>query len=131
MKDFLRKVSDPEVDKKRINTRDNFELVCIRQKYFRRSANPSRERLEQFEDMIKNISNKFYFKNINVFKTTGLEVEDLFSISRVHAVSFISMSGLKENPELMEKFIKRHKEKYGQEIVKRVDLMTHKSLFSS
>ena len=64
--------------------------------------------------MICNISNKIYFRNIETFKTVGMESEDLENIGRVHTVSFISMCGLKENPDKMKDFIKQHKKKYGK-----------------
>lgn len=116
MVDFLRKLEDPEVEQKRkINSNDYFELVYLRHRYFRKSTNPSPERLAEFEEMICNISDKIYYRNIAIFKITGFESEDLKNIGRVNTVSFISMGGLKENPHLMEKFIHDHKEKYGKE----------------
>jgi hypothetical protein len=115
MTDFLRKLEDPEIDqKKKINSNDYFELVYMRHRYFRKSTNPTPERLKEFEEMICNISDKIYYRNIAIFKTTGLESDDLKNIGRVNTVSFISMCGLKENPELMDKFIQDHKRKYGQ-----------------
>ena len=115
MGEFKRKLDDPEIDKSKISSRDHFELVYIRHKYFRRSENPAPGRLEQFEEMIVNISNKIYLRNIMIFKTVGMEMEDLANIARVHTVSFISMGGLYENPDKMEKFRKDHKKKYGQD----------------
>lgn len=96
------------------NYSDSFELLYIRHGYFRRSTNPEPKRLASFEEMICNISDKIYLKNIDTFKTTGMEMEDLRNISRVHTVSFLSMCGLKENHERMEQFIQQHKTKYGQ-----------------
>lgn len=116
MTDFLRKLDDSELDKKKkINSRDNFELVYLRHRYFRKSTNPEPERLKEFEEVICNISNKIYYRNILIFKIVGFESEDLKNIGRVNTVSFISMGGLKENPELMEKFRADHKHKYGND----------------
>lgn len=116
MKGFLRNLEDEELNNKcKIKSLDNFELVYIRHKYFRKSSNPSEERLNQFEEMICNISDKIYYKKIKIFKTTGLEIEDLRSVGRINTVSFISMSGLKENPSLMKRFIKDHKNKFGKD----------------
>jgi len=114
MGELLRKLDDPEIDKKRINSSDHFELVYLRHRYFRASTNPSPQRLAQFEELICNISNKVYIRNIALFKTIGFEMEDLRNIGRVHAVSFISMSGLRENPDLMAEFRVLHKKKKGQ-----------------
>lgn len=115
MTKFLRELDDPEIDKKKINYRDYFELVIMRHMYFRRSENPAPGRLEQFEEMIVNISNKIYFRNIEIFKTVGMEPEDLHNIARIHTISFISMSGLKENPDKMEKFVEKHKRVFGED----------------
>lgn len=114
MTDFLRKLDDPEVDcKKKINSNDYFELVYMRHRYFRKSTNPQPERLREFEEMICNISDKIYYRNIGIFKIVGFDSDDLKNIGRINTVSFISMGGLNENPHLMEKFIADHKYKYG------------------
>lgn len=115
MKDILRNLEDPELNEKsKISSSDNFELVYMRHKYFRKSSNPSEDRLAQFEEMICNISDKVYCRNVKIFKTTGLEMEDLRNVGRVNTVSFISMCGLKENPKLMDNFVKDHKNKFGK-----------------
>lgn len=114
MSEMLRKLDDPSVDQKKISSSDNFELVYLRHKYFRRSTNPNPERLKQFEEMICNISDKIYYRNIMIFKIVGLEFDDLRNVGRVNTVSFISMSGLRENPKLMEKFVLEHKRKFGE-----------------
>lgn len=115
MKKLIRQLDDPEIDNMKINSRDYFELVYMRHKYFRRTENPAPGRLEQFEEMLVNISNKMYVKNIEVFKTVGFEMEDLQNIARIHTVSFIGMSGVYENPDKMKAFVKLHKNKFGKE----------------
>jgi hypothetical protein len=114
MTDFLRKLDNPELNsKKKINSSDYFELVYLRHRYFRKSKNPAPERLKEFEEMICNISEKIYYRNIRIFKLVGFESDDLKNIGRINTISFISMGGLKENPHLMEKFRIDHKNKYG------------------
>lgn len=115
MEKFKRELDDPEIDNIKISSYDHFELVYMRHRYFRRSDNPAPERLEQFEEMLQNISNKIYMRNIEVFKTVGFEMEDLHQIARIHTVSFITMGGLYENPDKMEAFVKRHKELKGED----------------
>lgn len=112
-KKLIRELDDPTIDDSKISSKDNFELVYIRHRYFRKSTNPTEERLKQFEEMICKISDKIYIRNSIEFKTVGFEMEDLRNIARVHTVSFISMSGLAENPDLMEKFRAKHKKIYG------------------
>ncbi len=115
MSEFKRKLNDPELEAKpRLRYQDHFELIYLRHRYFRKSTNPSPERLAQFEEMIVNMATRFYWRNQVVFRTVGMELEDFHNIGRVHTVSFISMSGLAENHDLMEKFIKAHKKKKGQ-----------------
>jgi len=116
MSDLLRKLDDPEVDsKKKINSSDHFELVYLRHRYFRKSTNPEPERLREFEEMICNISEKIYYRNIGIFKIVGFDSDDLKNIGRINTVSFISMGGLRENPHLMEKFLIDHKKRYGNQ----------------
>ena len=114
MSDLLRKLDDPTIDQSKISYQEHFELIYLRHKYFRKSTNPSPQRLGEFEEMICNISDKIYYKNIMTFKIIGFEEDDLRNIGRINTVSFISMSGLKENPTLMTKFIADHKAKFGQ-----------------
>lgn len=114
-KKLIRELDDSSIDDIKISSSDHFELVYLRHRYFRRSTNPTAERLAQFEEMIRNISDKIYLRNIEVFKTVGFEMDDLRNIARVHTVSFISMGGLAENPDLMKKFRVQHKKKYGQD----------------
>ena len=117
MKKFLRQLDDPTIDDNKIRFTNEFELVYLRHRYFRRSTNPTEARLAGFEDMICNISNKIYLRNIETFKTVGMEMEDLRNIARVHTVSFISMCGLAENPEKMAKFRIKNKKRNGPDSV--------------
>lgn len=115
-KKYLRDLPDSDViDNMKIDCQDYFELVYMRHRYFRNSTNPEPERLARFEEMLCNISDKFFISNYQVFNEVGFEMEDLRNIARVHTVSFISMGGLAENPDKMEQFLKRHKKKYGQD----------------
>jgi hypothetical protein len=112
-KELIRKLDDTEIDNIKINSKDHFELVYLRHRYFRKSTNPTAARLGEFEEMICNISDKIYLRNITVFKTLGMEMDDLRNIGRIHTVSFISMGGIKENPDLFEQLRVQHKAKYG------------------
>ena len=115
-KKYLRDLPDSDVvDNMRIDSQNYFELVYMRHRYFRKSTNPTPERLAQFEEMLCNISDRFFIRNYQLFNEVGFEMEDLRNIARVHTVSFISISGLAENPDLMEKFILKHKKQYGQD----------------
>lgn len=114
-KNYLRDIPDSEtVDNMKIDCQDYFELVYIRHRYFRNSTNPKPERLAEFEEMICNISYKFFSKNYQLFNEVGFEIEDIRNIARIHTISFISMGGLIENPDKMKDFTKRHKKKYGK-----------------
>lgn len=114
MAKLIRQLDNPELDQIKLNSSDHFELIYMRHRYFRKSTNPEPKRLAKFEKMICNISDKIYLRNIEVFKTVGFEMEDLRNVGRVNTVSFISMDGLCENPDKMEKFRKQHKKKYGE-----------------
>lgn len=116
MTKYLRELNDPELNEaQKISSKEHFELVYMRHRYFRQSINPEPKRLAQFEEMLCNISDKIYFKNISVFSLTGFEQDDLRNIARINTVSFISMGGLAENPDKAEEFRQRHKQKYGQD----------------
>jgi len=114
MSKYRRELHDQDiVDDMKINSKDFFELVYLRHRYFRKSENPRPGRLEKYEKTIQSIASNMYYKNSGTFKAVGFEREDLENIARVHTVSFFYLSGLEENPDKYEAFRKRHKKKYG------------------
>lgn len=94
---------------------DAFELIYLRHDYLRKVGNPAPGRLEEFEDIVTNMSKLFFAKNQAHVKMIGMELEDIQNIFRVFVVSFIGMSGLYENPDKMSNFVKLHKKRFGQE----------------
>jgi hypothetical protein len=100
--------------KKNLSAKDSFELIYLRHDYFRKVKNPAPGRLEEFEEIVKNMSKLFFAKNQTSVKMIGMELEDIQNIFRVFVVSFIGMSGLYENPDRMEAFNRSHKAKNGE-----------------
>jgi hypothetical protein len=126
MTHYLRQLQDEKLNNStRVQGDDIFELVYLRHRYFRQSNNPSNERLLSFKEMSDNMAGKNYFTNVATYNITGFELEDIRSIAQIHVVSFIGMSGLKENKDKMEKFISIHKQRNGQD-----SIPTEKDIFT-
>jgi len=108
-----------DVDKK-IDYRDDFELVMMRWKYFLKSPNPSAERLRDFKPLVEKISKEMYNKFSHVFGISGMELDDVLNIARCHAVNFAGVFSIEEadgvpnKPEL-DKLVRRYRKKNGRD----------------
>jgi len=103
-------IQRPLADKKKIHSKDQFELCYLRHQYIRKvKYNPTQEEMRPY---IK-ISNKFarntYFTYKNLFEVIGFTVADLESIAQVHLVSFLGLFAIEQSPEKYEDFIDLYK----------------------
>ena len=111
-------VTRPEAEKRKIHSRNEFELCYIRHQYFRRAANnPSVEEMEPYMDIVKNLSRNTFYTYINLLHMVGFELEDVTNIAMVHLVSFLGLFSLESMPA-------KHKD--FEEIFQRVNVKNPK-----
>jgi hypothetical protein len=103
-------------DERRISTKNEFELCYLRHKYLRkRKTNPTDKELSLYSFIVKNIVKNTYSTYKNLFKSVGIEFEDLISIGQVHLVSFLGVFALEQCPEKLAAFIALFTEQNSKE----------------
>lgn len=88
---------------------DDFELVVMRHRDFRRSPNPSNEALKSFDVVVNKAVWSFYKKNVQNCADHGLEIGDMRSYAMVWTVNYL---GLYQNASLTHEENERHLGQY-------------------
>jgi hypothetical protein len=106
-------VDRPAPEKRKISSKDDFELCYLRHQYLRKAkGNPSIEEMAPYMKIVENLSRKTFFTYYNLFKTVGMYLDDVTSIGQVHLVSFLNLFTLEKmeekNDEWIEKWLLRH-----------------------
>lgn len=110
-----RRVHRPKAPKKRIQTRNDFELCYLRHTYFRRvKYNPTQVDMKPFMQIAHYLAKNTFFFYKNLFHIVGLESEDVINIANVHLVSFLGLYSLENMPEKHEEFVKVFKGLHGE-----------------
>jgi hypothetical protein len=100
----------PEAEKKKIHSKDQFELCYLRHQYFRRvKYNPTLEEMKPFMPIASYMAKNTYSVYKNLFNMVGFEVEDIINIANVHLVSFLGLYSLDKMPEKYNDFINKFK----------------------
>jgi hypothetical protein len=98
-------VERPKASNQKVTTSENFELCYLRHQYFRRvSYNPSKEEMGPYFSIVSNLSKKTFFGNYGLFRTMGMNEEDLFNIGNVHLVSFLGLYSLEKSEKRMKEW---------------------------
>jgi hypothetical protein len=106
-------ITRPQADKRKISSKNEFELCYIRHQYFRRSTyNPSEEEMAPYVFIVKKQARNTYFTYKTLFNMVGFESEDVTNIGLIHLVSFLGLFSMEMLPEkyceFVEKFTKKH-----------------------
>lgn len=99
-------VTRPQADKKKIHSKNEFELCYLRHQYLRRvTFNPSDEEMKPYKPIIKNLANNTFFTYRSLFHLVGLESEDIFNIGMTHLVSYLGLFSVElMKPEKLKAF---------------------------
>lgn len=99
-------VSRPEASKKKIHSKDEFELCYIRHQYFRKAnINPSEEEMRPYYVIATSLARHTHFTYRNLFRLVGFEAEDLVNIAKVHLVSYLGLFSIEKLPEKYNAFL--------------------------
>jgi len=102
-------------DKKRISSRDQFELCYLRHGYLRKVNNqPTKEEMEPYYPVVVNISNSYFYANKQLLTFAGFGVEDIININKTHLVSFLGLFSIENNPKKMDSFEEAHMIEFGK-----------------
>lgn len=99
-------VDRPAPDKRKISSKDDFELCYLRHQYLRKSkGNPTVEEMAPYIKIVENLSRNTFFTYYNIFKTVGMYLDDVTSIGQVHLVSFLNLFTLEQMEEKMDAWV--------------------------
>jgi hypothetical protein len=99
----------PKADKKKIHSRNEFELCYLRHQYLRKTDhNPTPLEMKPYLAIASHMAKNTFFTYKNLFQMVGFEVEDLISIANIHLVSFLGLFSLDKMPEKYEDFVNAH-----------------------
>ena len=108
-------ISRPKADKKRINSKNEFELCYIRHRYFRKvKYNPTEEEMKPYQSIINRMAKTTYYTYRHLFIIVGFEIEDIVNIGLVHLVNFLGLFSIHKRHEKYSDFSAKHKEKYSK-----------------
>lgn len=103
-------VERPKADKKKIHSKNDFELCYIRHQYFRKTKfNPTKDEMQPFMAIATHFAKNTYFTYKNLFHMVGFECVDLISIAQIHLVSFLGLFSLDKMPQKYEEFVEIYK----------------------
>lgn len=94
----------------KVNYYDHLELRYLRWDYLVKAANPKDSLLRKKERVIKYAARKAYYKHIYEFNFMKMGLEDVESIARVYAVSYLGLYSLEKNPTKKDVFKKKFKD---------------------
>lgn len=96
----------PKAGKKKIHSKNEFELCYLRHQYIRKTTrNPTAEEMQPYMSIAKHMAKNTFFTYRNLFQLVGFESEDLISIASAHLISFLGLFSLDKLPEKYRDFV--------------------------
>lgn len=104
----MQKVERPPAEKRKIHSKNEFELCYIRHQYFRRvEYNPTNEEMTPYKQIIRSLSQRTYYTYPKLFHIVGMTFDDVHAIGTIHLVNFIGLFelGPEKNAEKYNEFV--------------------------
>jgi hypothetical protein len=76
---------------KKLSFEDNFELVAMRHKEFRKVPNPTAEELKAFDKVIGKAVSRFLYINTKICRRHGLEFDDLKTYAQIWTCNYLGL----------------------------------------
>lgn len=125
------KIKRPKADKKKINSKEQFELCYIRHQYIRKvDYNPSEDEMRPYHWILDHTSRNTFYMYQMLFQMVGLYLEDIINTARVHLVSFLGLFALERMPEKMKAFKALILQEHGRRTTKIDILQKNKANFT-
>ena len=98
-------VTRPQAAKRKIDSKDEFELCYLRHQYLRRTDyNPTEFEMAPYMPIIKNLSKNTFYTYQSLLGMVGIELDDVINIGRVHLTSYLGLFAITANEERLETF---------------------------
>lgn len=109
-------VERPQADKRKIHSRNEFELCYMRHQYLRRvTYNPTEADMAPYQKIIEHLAKNTFYTYRNLFKMVGFDLDDVINVARIHLVSFLGLYKLDKTPKKYEEFLMVHWKKFNRE----------------
>jgi hypothetical protein len=110
------KIERPAAEKRKIHSKNEFELCYMRHQYLRRvNYNPTEADMAPYMQIVSHQARNTFYTYKNLFKLVGFDVEDLVNIARIHLVSFLGLYKLDKMPHKYIDFLEVHLRKKGRD----------------
>lgn len=127
----MNNVERPLANKKKIHSKNEFELCYLRHQYLRRCThNPSVEEMAPYKSIIVQQATKTFFTYFNLFQVVGMERDDVINIAQTHLVSFLGLFAMEQMPAKLVEFTKTYEEKNEKPLEKPAILNKNKANFT-
>lgn len=129
----MQEIYRPQAEKRKIHSKNEFELCYIRHQYFRRvKYNPTEAEMTPYKSIIGYLSRRTYYTYSKLFHIVGMTYDDVQAIGNIHLVNFIGLFeiGPTKNVEKYEDFIVARHKKYSEEITDKELLSKNKANFT-
>lgn len=111
----MNQVVRPLAAKKKIHSKDEFELCYLRHQYLRKCAeNPDENEMDHYATIVVQQSKRTFFTYFNLFNGVGMEMDDVVSIGKTHIVSYLGLFALEKQPFKMTEFVRIFTERNGK-----------------
>jgi hypothetical protein len=104
----MQEITRPQAEKRKIHSKNEFELCYIRHQYFRRvKYNPTAEEMRPYSPIIGMLSRRTYYTYPKLFNLIGMALEDVQAIGSIHLVNFLGLFEISptKNPEKYNDFV--------------------------
>lgn len=120
----------PEGAVGRANISDDFDLILMRHRTFRRTPNPDPQEFKRFQPIARKVAKSIYYKFKPVFAAFGYDEEDVEQVGLIHLTNFLHAykSGVSESHDknLCIRFLRQRL----QEAAKKIDRHARESCTS-
>lgn len=108
-------VERPAAEKRKIHSRNEFELCYMRHQYLRRvTYNPTEADMAPYMKIVAHQAKNTFYTYKNLFNLVGFDAQDLVNIGRIHLVSFLGLYKMDKMPEKYQEFVAAHVKKYDK-----------------
>lgn len=114
MREIIRR---PPAEKRKIHSKNEFELCYIRHQYLRRvKYNPTAEEMAPYRSIIRYLTQRTFYTYPGLFHTVGMAYDDVHAIGMVNLVNFIGLFEFdyKRNRDKYDKFRDTFRKKEGK-----------------
>lgn len=99
-------VERPPAEKRKIHSKNEFELCYLRHQYLRRvTYNPTEADMAPYNQLVTHLARKTFSMYRNLFILVGFDIDDVINIAKIHLVSFLGLYKLDKVPHKLVDFL--------------------------